>query len=389
MIIERSLYKNIEPYFNSPEAIIITGMRRTGKTSLLQFIYSRINSANKLFLDLENPLNQKYFEEQDYEKIRTNLEILGLKFNQKAYLFLDEIQLIKNIPSVIKYLIDHYKIKFFLTGSASFYLKNLFSESLSGRKFLFELFPLSFREFLLFKNSKMVLPENFYSITKPAFDNISRLYEEYILFGGFPEVILKETIEEKKKSLENIFSSFFQLEVLRMGDFKKNKVVRDLMTILIERVGSRVDIQKISQELGVSRPTIYDYLAFLEGTYFIHLVKPFSKNKDVEIRKMPKVYLCDSGLVNYFANVDEGHLFENNIFQNLRLKGSVNYYQKKSGSEIDFILNGEKSFEVKIAPSKSDIKTLERLSKELKLKEFRMVSRDYSQLENITYGFML
>lgn len=125
-------------------------MRRTGKISLLRFIYGKISSENKLFLDLKNPLNQQYFDEPNYEKIKSNLEILELKFNKKPYLFLDEIQLIKNLPFVIKYLIDHYKIKCFLTGSASFYLKNLFSESLSGRKYLFELFPLTFKEFLFF-----------------------------------------------------------------------------------------------------------------------------------------------------------------------------------------------------------------------------------------------
>jgi len=400
MLIERSLFKQIKPCFNSPEAIIITGMRRTGKTSLLQFIYERIVSSNKLFLDLENPLNQKYFEESNYERIKSNLEILGLKFNRRAFLFLDEIQLVRNIPSVIKYLIDHYQIKCFLTGSASFYLKNLFSESLAGRKYLFELFPLTFREFLLFKQSpegeqvpygagKIVLPEDSHSISRSVFETVSNLYEEYILFGGFPEVVLKETIEEKKKSTEDIFSSFFQLEVLRVGDFKKNKTVRDLMIILMKRIGSKLDIQKLSQELKISRPTLYEYLAFLEGTYFIHLVKPFSKSKDVEIRKAPKIYLCDSGVANHFANLDEGILFENIIFQNLKIKGEVNYYQRKSGVEIDFIFNKNKAIEVKLNPREVDLKRLKRLSQELGLKEFIIISKNYSQLENVQYGFML
>ena len=155
MIIQRNLYQKIEPYLDSPEAIVVTGMRRTGKTTLMQFIYDKIQSGNKLILDLENPLNQRYFEEEDFEKIKFNLEILGLNFAKKAYLFLDEVQLIKNLPQAVKYLSDHYKVKFFLTGSSSFYLKNLFSESLVGRKYVFELFPLDFREFLLLKGKKI------------------------------------------------------------------------------------------------------------------------------------------------------------------------------------------------------------------------------------------
>jgi len=389
MLIERLLYKQIKPYFVSPEAIIITGMRRTGKTSLLQFIYEQIDSSNKLFLDLQNPLNQKFFEETNYEKIKSELEILGLDFTKRPYLFLDEIQLVKNIPSVVKYLIDHYKLKCFLTGSASFYLKNLFSESLSGRKYLFELFPLTFKEFLLFKNSKIVLPQHSRSITRPIFDSLSNLYNEYLLFGGFPEVVLKNSIEEKKRALENIFSSFFQLEILRLGGFRKNKTIRDLMVVLMERISSKLDVQKLSRELGISRPTLYEYLSFLEATYYFSIVKPFSKNKDVEIRKIPKVYLCDSGLANYFARLNEGILFENNVFQNLRIKGEVNYYQKKSGVEIDFILNKKTALEVKINPQKMDLKKLRKISQEIGLKKFKIISKNYSYLENICYGFML
>ena len=159
--------------------------------------------------------------------------------------------------------------------------------------------------------------------------------------------------------------------------------------ILMGRLGSKLDIQKTSQELGVSRPTIYGYIAFLEGTYFIHFVKPFSRSRDVEIRKVPKIYLCDSGLANHFARIDEGFLFENNIFQNLRPQGEVNYYQRKSGLEIDFILDKKKSFEVKIGPRENDLKKLKKLSRELGLEEFKIVSKNYSQLENIEYGFMI
>jgi predicted AAA+ superfamily ATPase len=131
MIKPRPIIDRIRPYYDSPEAIIVTGMRRTGKTTLLRLIFSQINSANKIFLDLENPLNRRYFEESNYEKIKSTLEILGLDFTIKANIFIDEIQFVRTLPSIIKYLIDHYQAKFFLTGSSSFYLKNLCSESLT------------------------------------------------------------------------------------------------------------------------------------------------------------------------------------------------------------------------------------------------------------------
>lgn len=389
MIKPRLIFNVIKAYLDSPEAIIVTGMRRTGKTTLLKFIDSQTDSKNKVFLDLENQLNRKYFEEHNYERIKFSFESLGIDFTSKSFIFLDEIQFVKNLPSVVKYFIDHYQVKFFLTGSASFYLKNLFTESLSGRKYIFELFPLCFSEFLLFKGSSLRIPEDVRHITQPIFDEISLLYDEYIKFGGFPGVVLKTNVQEKKKALEEIFQSFFQLEILQLGDFRRNEAIRDLMLLLMQRLGSKLDIQKISRELGISRPTLSEYISFLEGTYFIKTIRPFSKGRNSEIRKMPKVYLCDTGIANHFANLDMGGLFENSIFQNLRPKGELNYYQRKSGTEIDFILDKKEAYEVKLNPQESDVKRLKAMAMELNLEKFKIISKNYSELENIVYGFML
>lgn len=389
MIKPRILLDKIKAYYNSPEAIIITGMRRTGKTTILRYVYDQMESQNKIFLDLENPLNRKYFEEENYERIKYVLETLGIDFSKQPFVFCDEIQFVKAMPSIVKYLIDHYRVKFFLTGSASFYLKNLFSESLAGRKYIFELYPLSFREFLIFKDSRLKVPADAGEVTQSVFDSFSNLYEEYILFGGFPEVVLKNNIDEKKKALEDIFTSFFQLEIMQLGDFRKNQVIRDLMLLLMQRIGSRMDVQKISSELGVSRATLNEYIDFLEGTYFIKTIKPFGRGKDIEIRKSPKFYVCDSGFANHFARLDTGAVFENAVFQNLLLLGKLNYYQRKSGVEVDFILNEKTAFEVKLSARISDIKRLKELSMELKLDEYKLISKNFNPLPDIIYGFML
>lgn len=391
MLIERYIFLKIKPYINSPEAIVITGMRRVGKTTLLRQIMEEIKSENKIFLDMENPATRKYFEEENYETILNNLRFLGMDTGKKGYVFLDEIQFLKNIPSVVKYLSDHYKIKFFLSGSSSFYLKNLFSESLAGRKYIFELFPLSFREFLRIKGAKINIEavKKEISLSHAVFESINRYYDEYLLYGGFPAVAQIESVQEKKKALEDIFSSYFQLEIIQIGDFRKANVVRDLMLLLMERTGAKIDIQKLSRELRVSRETISNYIAFLESTYFISLIRPFSRNRDTEIRSMPKFYLCDSGLANQFSRVSEGALFENAVFNALRESGEVNYYQKKSGVEIDFIIGKKYAYEVKINAYEQDIKKLAALSKELKLKDYRIISRKYSPLEHVRYGFIL
>jgi len=387
MIIERQIYKEIKKYLTSPEAIIITGLRRTGKTTLIKYIYEKVNSTNKIFLDLENPLNQRYFENDNFEQIKFTFETLGLNFNKKTYIFLDEIQLVRNIPNIVKYFIDHYNVKFFLTGSTSFYLKNLFSESLAGRKYIFELYPFNFQEFLLLKQAGIRLPSKHSKITSSIYQTLIRHYEEYMIYGGFPQVILKESVEEKKKVFEDIFSSYFQLEVKQLGDFRKISKIRDLIILLYSRVGTKLDINKLSQEINISRPTIYEYISFLEGTYFIKLVKPYSKNKDIEIRKTPKIYACDSGLLNYLVNLDKGRIFEQNIFQQLINKGEVNYYQKKSGQEIDFILDKKISFEVKLTPTQSDLNRLKRLSSAIDIKNYKIISYNFSNLDHIIYPF--
>ena len=385
----RFILEDIRPYFNSPEAIIVTGMRRTGKTTLLRLIYEQIDAPNKIFLDLENPLSRKYFDTDNYEGIKISLEFLGLNFAQRPIVFLDEIQFVKRLPSIVKYFIDHYQVKFFMTGSASFYLKHLFSESLAGRKYIFELFPLNFREYLIFKDVSFKIPEQAAAVSRPIFDQIAPLYEEYMIFGGFPGVVLKSSAEEKKRALDDIFSSFFQLEILQLGDFRKNEIIRDLILLLMQRLGSKLDVQKLSKESGVSRQTLNAYLAFLEGTYFIKTIRPFGKGRDTEIRKTPKVYICDTGLANHFARLDPGALFENSVFQNLRLRGNLNYYQKKNGREIDFILDQKQAYEVKITPQASDMKKLQELATELDLTDYAMISKNYTELENGTYGFML
>ncbi len=374
---------------DSPEAIVITGMRRTGKTTVLNHFFDKIDSKNKTFLDLENPVNRQLFSAPNYDQIKSSIEILGIDFTKKAYLFIDEIQFVKTLPSVVKYFIDHHRVKFFLTGSASFYLKNLFTESLSGRKYLFELFPLDFSEFLVFKESDINLSATSRKISKTQFDLVSPLYNEFMLYGGFPGVVLKTNADEKRRALDEIFTSYFQLEVVQLADFRRNELLHRLILMLMQRVGSKLNIHKLSKELGVTRPTLYDYIAFLEGTYFIKTIRPYTRGKNSEMRRMPKLYLCDVGLANHFAQLSLGHLFENSVFQILRTRGDLNFYERKNGIEIDFVLDRKIAYEAKLTPSESDFRKLRKAADELRFEGFYLVSQNYSEIEGVRYGFSI
>ena len=202
-------------------------------------------------------------------------------------------------------------------------------------------------------------------------------------------MVLKTSKDEKLRALDDIFSSFFQLEVLHLGDFKRNEAIRDLILLLAQRIGTKLDIKRLSKELGVSWSTLKEYISFLEGTYFIGLIRPFSRGRDTEIRKAPKVYLCDCGLANHLVKLEIGPIFENCVFQNLRVRGNLNYYQKKTGVEIDFILNKEVAYEAKVRPYDSDVRKLKRMAKELGLQEYTIVSKEYCDIENTIFGFQL
>ena len=192
---KRLLFHSIQKQISHKNAIVIIGMRQVGKTTLMKQLFEELKDQPKLFYDFDNPLDQKIFEDEDYNNIfyRIKREINAVKSTETINVFIDEIQNYPEITKVIKYLIDHYKVKFFVTGSSSFYLKNLFPESLSGRKFLYHLTPLSFQEYLYFKDKinieKALNKDIKQSITNSDFFSAKKLsehYKDYLCFCGFP-----------------------------------------------------------------------------------------------------------------------------------------------------------------------------------------------------------
>ena len=394
MFRKRKIMQLINKYADADEALVITGFRRVGKTSILQHVFEKIDSSNKIFLDLESPVNQKLFEEDNYDNIVASLSGLGLNIKQKAYIFLDEIQNVKNLASVIKYLYDHYKFKFYLTGSSSFYLKNLFSESLSGRKFIFELFPLDFEEFLWFKNQK-IRP-------KAGYELLSGLYQEYVDFGGFPGVVLADSVDQKLRQLDDVLGSYFQIDVKNLAGFRNNDNLKKLLFLLSSRVGGKPEVGKLAESLSVTRQTVYQYLNFFEQTYLIHLLKPLSGSRDVQIKIMPKLYFNDTGILNRIGKVSKGQLFENKVFNQLftresyKLTGSrglrdkLNYFQEKTGAEIDFVVDNL-GYEVKVLGGGYDLRKAKKVAERIGLKQVRLVSMSKvkDKTKEIVYPFVL
>ncbi len=400
MFYPRLVYQQLKSHLNSLDITVLTGMRRTGKTYIISQLYNESDFENKVIIDLENPINREIFEPIDYEESWENLkQAYGLKEKGKTAVFLDEIQHVKKIPSFIKYISDHHRVKFIVTGSSSYYLKNLFSESLSGRKRIFELFPLTFDEFLVFKGKREKLNENIFLDGKKSDywqKKYALLFDEYLEFGGFPKVVLAKTEEDKKYQLKDVLYSYIEQDVKELAEFKKIADLQNLIKLLAGRIGQKVDISKISREISLARQTVLEYISFLEKTYVVFLIKPFTKNPDREISKAPKLYFCDNGLANILMPVSYGQMLENAVFHAICVKyqpekayEEIHYYQKKSGQEIDFILGNKTALEVKETATGFDEKRLAAFSSELKLTNHLLVSSKLTKADHVIYSSQL
>lgn len=369
-IIPRKIFPLLHGALQGSRVIVITGMRRVGKTTAVHWLLDQIQSTNKIFLDLERMDQREVFQESNYELVLNYLRNLGLDTSQPMTVALDEIQYVPNVPSVIKYLVDHYQIKFILTGSSSFYLKHYFSESLAGRKIVFEIFPLGFGEFLAFKG----VPFRYRNFPDEMlfdpheFERLKDLYEEFINFGGLPNVVLEHNPSTKTEILNDIFSSYINIDVQNMADFRKIGELQNLLKALAIRIGNKIDPTKLSQIAGISRPTLNEYLEFLEKTYIIYQLPAYSSaDKSVSLGK--KLYFRDNGIASILKHPGEGALFENAIFNQLREFGSLAYLAKGNQYEVDFILTSQTSsvtgLEVKYHPLESDQQKLKRLAPKL------------------------
>ncbi len=372
----RNLFGELSRHLNERQITVITGMRRVGKSTLVKALLEKIKGINKIYLDLEKIENRHIFRQPTYRDTEVFLENLGIDIQSDCTIALDEIQLMPDIVSAIKYWYDTYGVKFIVTGSSSFYLKNRFSESLAGRKRIFELHPLSFDEFLLFKgvDTNKFRKFSFQPFTPGFYNQYKALYEEFVKYGGFPEVVLINKVASKKALLLDVLNAYIDLDVKLLADFTLNDELYKLIRLLSSRVGSKMDMAKLGSIGGINRNKVANYLNLFEQTYFLVRLSPFTKNADKEISQQPKYYFSDSGMLNQMEASAIGKVFENAVVnQFLRLDKKVNYYQKKTGQEIDLIWKENTAIEIKTTPSKSDAASLDARAKSIGLKKKYLV----------------
>lgn len=374
---KRTIYPALFTHLDKKQITVLTGMRRTGKTTLVKQLMAESSIAQKYYFDLERMDNRLLFSEINYETIIYALTQQGANFSEKVLIAIDEIQLVPNLPSVLKYLYDTHDIKFIVTGSSAYYMKNMFSESLAGRKKIFEIYPLSFTELLSFNaiQAAKISLNNSEKFVRTEYERLKSHYETYINYGGFPEVVLANTIEDKKDMLQDIISSYINFDITLLSDIRNPANLYKLIKLLSVRIGTKLDISKLTSLTGISRYTVENYLELLEQSYLIRTIPVLSKSPDREITKAKKIYFLDNGIANLSGEAGSGALFENAIFNQLHQMGAIAYYQLKSGKEIDFILNQERCFEVKETADESDLKSTLLLAENLDIVKCNVIGR--------------
>jgi len=350
-MIKRKLYKDLKEHLSKKEISLIIGPRQAGKTTLMMMLkeYLTNNNEPNLFFNLDIGNDLFYFQSQ--AKLLKKIELeLG---NKRGFIFIDEIQRKENAGLFLKGLFDmDLPYKFIVSGSGSLELKEKIHESLAGRKRVFELNTLSFEEFVNYKtNEKYKGKLNDYF--KIESENVIALLEEYLSFGGYPRVVLENKIIEKRKYINEIYSSYIEKDISFLLNVQRVDAYEMLIKVLAGQIGRLVNHSEISNTIGISAVTLKNYLWYSEKTFITRRITPFFTNLRKEITKSPVYYFFDTGLRNFILNVfntesinyeNFGYVFENFVLSLLLEKikdtsSKVNYWRTKDKSEVDFIIN--------------------------------------------------
>ena len=187
--------------------------------------------------------------------------------------------------------------------------------------------------------------------------------------------MLAQSVGDKKSILDDIISSYINVDIKSIADFKDASAIVNIAKMLTRRIRNKLDYSKISNLTGLSRPTIQNYIYLFENTYLISLISVHTENQDREIVKAQKVYFSDNGLAGILGSIDSGAKFENAVYNQLRHKGDIRYFSLKNGKGIDFIVNGKLALEAKETPVGSDEKNLLGLSKKAGVDPCKLIGR--------------
>lgn len=350
----RKLLQVLKKHLAKKEFSIVVGARQTGKTTILKQLERFLLEAKDsvYFISLED-----FAILEELNKHPENIfKFVSMPNQGKAYILIDEVQYLEKPSNFLKLLFDKYsdKIKIVATGSSAFYINNKFTDSLAGRKRLFYLPTLDFEEFLIFKNAENLITELDLIKSKNDYISLKRneintLFNEYITFGGFPAVVKENEKDEKLYVLKDLYNSYLKKDVIDAGVQDQMKFYK-LLTLLAHQTGSLLNVNELSNTLGLSSTSVNRYIEILNVSFHISKVHPFSNNIRKELTKMPKLYFADLGFRNIILNsfnsvenrIDKGIILENIVYKfltNRYEKDNVKFWRTAGGGEVDFVVD--------------------------------------------------
>jgi len=295
-------------------ALIVTGIRRCGKSTLLQQLLE-IDDSKKLFLSFEDP-RLFNFELSDFEILDTIIEHSNCKT-----LYFDEMQVIEGWELYVRQKLDE-GFRVTVTGSNASMLSRELGTKLTGRHISKELFPFSYREFLGFKNLQAD----------------EKSLQKYMIIGGFPEFIKTNNTD----SLTELFHDILNRDIIVRYGIRDARSLKNLAVYLVSNTGNLVTANKLQQSLNIkTAATVLEYFSFLEDAYLVNFMPKFSYSLKIQMVNPRKIYVIDPGIINVASTSfteDKGHLLENLIYWELRRQGKELYYFNENKAECDFVV---------------------------------------------------
>ncbi|MFA5033727.1 MAG: ATP-binding protein [bacterium] len=367
MALQRLIYKEIVSSLHKKEIGIIIGPRQVGKTTLLKKIAShcRENKIGCKYFNLEMPSDANYFA-RDFEFLLDDI------CKKKQIILIDEFHYLPNATKLFKSIYDGCKgVKVYASGSSSIEMHKHLKESLAGRRHLFQLFPLSFSEWLPSKSLAVKLPVNIHSKISPDAHCKLRAYlEEFIVLGGMPGLVHEKRPENKKRLLLDLVATYIQKDIKALLREEDILSFNRLLVLLAGQEGSLLSENSVSQILNYSLRQVRKDLSILNQMFLLDILKPFFTNRGRELKQTNKIYYFDSGIRNAIlhdfrkldSRPDKGVLFESFVLhelqKNLKVSQEIYYWRTREKEEVDFILVQDRipiAVEVKSQISKGEI----------------------------------
>lgn len=398
--VERSgILNKLLEFIASDKVISIVGVRRSGKSTLLRQMAKRliekgVPSQNILIVNFEEPM----FENTDISLLlkiyQSYIEIISP--TEKPYIFLDEVQNIKGWERFVRSLQEKKEAYITVTGSSSQLLNEELATVLTGRQLYFEVFPLSFKEFVSFRSKELKDKKDILIRSS----EIKQYFREYLAIGGFPEVVVNENEEFQKRVLISYYEDIINRDIIQRFKIKKSEQLKTLVHFYLTNIASQISFNSISKFIKLPVETIRRFSSYAELSNLIFFIKRFSFSIKEQENSTRKIYSIDVGLSNRvglkFSN-DWGKLIENLVAIKLKALQSISslteiyYWKSRLGDkEVDFVvkegLNIKKLIQVcwnldNEKTKKREISALLKAMEELKFNQGLIITEDYEAEE--------